>query len=68
MEQVGKNFSCFLEYLLVQKPEICIHLEPIVELYEEDNIIDWCAKQFHKKGSIGWVSSCAAGIAKAGGD
>lgn len=49
LEQVGRNFSSFLEYLLMQKPEICIHLEPVAELYDEENIVDWCAKKFHRK-------------------
>lgn len=38
-----------MQYLIAQKPKICVHLEPIVELYDDDNLIDWMAKQFHCK-------------------
>ncbi|MCI8856689.1 MAG: class I SAM-dependent methyltransferase [Clostridiaceae bacterium] len=49
LEQVSDQFEAFLQYLLVQKPAICVHLEPIVELYDDNNLIDWMAKQFHNK-------------------
>lgn len=35
MEQLGKDWKQFLAYLLDQQPEICIHIEPIAELYDE---------------------------------
>lgn len=49
LEQISDQFEPFLQYLLVQKPKICVHLEPIVELYDDENLIDWMAKQFHSK-------------------
>ncbi len=49
LEQVSDQFKPFLQCVIAQKPKICVHLEPVVELYEEDNLIDWLAKQFHCK-------------------
>lgn len=49
LEQVSDQFELFLQYLMEQKPKICVHLEPIVELYDDDHLIDWMAKQFHRK-------------------
>lgn len=49
LEQVSDQFEPFLQYLIAQKPKICVHLEPIVELYDDENLIDWMAKQFHCK-------------------
>lgn len=34
LEQLGENWEMFLLFLLAQKPDICIHIEPIVELYD----------------------------------
>jgi hypothetical protein len=33
MEQLGERFAPFLDFLLTQAPRICVHLEPIHELY-----------------------------------
>lgn len=49
LEQVSDQFEPFLQYLIAQKPKICVHLEPIVELYDDGELIDWMAKQFHCK-------------------
>lgn len=49
LEQVSDEFELFLQYLITQKPKICVHLEPIVELYDDENLNDWMAKQFHCK-------------------
>ncbi len=35
MEQLGSNWKPFLDYLIAQKPQICIHIEPIEELYDD---------------------------------
>ncbi len=49
LEQVSDHFEAFLQYLMAQGPKICVHLEPIAELYDEENLVDWMAKQFHCK-------------------
>ena len=50
LEQVGKNFDKFLSYLLESKPEICIHIEPIIEFLDPDNnLLDYCMYHYMKK-------------------
>ncbi|MFA6310339.1 MAG: class I SAM-dependent methyltransferase [Sterolibacterium sp.] len=49
VEQLAGRFENFLQFLLRRSPAFCVHLEPIVELYEEDNLLDYLAIKFHKK-------------------
>ena len=49
MEQLGSNWKLLLDYWLATRPRICIHIEPIVELYAEDNLFDHVAIRYHKK-------------------
>lgn len=46
MEQTGKDWGKFLEFLLVRKPSIVIHSEPIIDLYG-DTLPDTLAKKIH---------------------
>ena len=48
MEQLGKDFHMFLAFLLDAKPRIVVHLEPLIELYE-DNLLDYLAVMYHRK-------------------
>ena len=49
VEQLASNFEDFLNYLLKNKPMLCIHMEPTVELYDENYLIDHLAAKFHRK-------------------
>ncbi len=50
LEQIGNDYEQFLAYLLNQKPELCIHIEPIEELLDEQNLLDFLSIQyFHKR-------------------
>jgi len=49
IEQLASKFESFLQYLLHNGPELCVHVEPTVELYEESNLVDYLAIKFHKK-------------------
>lgn len=49
LEQLASKTEAFIDYLLVQKPSICIHVEPTVELYDENVLFDHLAIQFHRK-------------------
>lgn len=49
LEQIGNNFQPFIDYLLENKPEICIHIEPIAELLDPNNLIDYLSIQYFKK-------------------
>ena len=39
LEQVGDNFKEFVNFLIEKKPKICIHMEPIDELLNDDIIL-----------------------------
>lgn len=47
LEQTGKDWEAFLEYLLTRKPAVCVHVEPIVEWYDPRNPVDLTAIQYH---------------------
>lgn len=49
MEQLGKNFALFLQFLLDQKPSIVVHLETIEELYDSARETDELALEYVKK-------------------
>lgn len=49
LEQLGYKFKPFINYLLDQKPSIVIHVEPALELYDENILLDYIAIRFHKK-------------------
>ena len=49
LEQLGSQTENMLQYLLTNKPKLIIHLEPTLELYDENNLIDYLAIKFHKK-------------------
>ncbi len=49
LEQLAGRFHEFIEYLLKNKSEICLHVEPTVELYDDNNLFDYLAVKFHRK-------------------
>ena len=49
IEQLNKNTKSIVDYLLAEKPSLCVHCEPVLESYDDDVLIDWIAKQFHLK-------------------
>jgi hypothetical protein len=49
IEQLAGRFEAFLDYLLHWRPGLCIHVEPIAELYAPDNEFDARALRFHRK-------------------
>lgn len=48
LEQLGENHQQFTDFLLKKSPSLCIHVEPICELYDENNLIDYLAIKYHK--------------------
>ena len=48
LEQTGQNHEAFLEYLLDMSPGLCVNIEPIVEWYDENQLVDYAAIRFHK--------------------
>jgi len=49
IEQIPNNFRKFIDYLVHNKVELCCHIEPCIELYDENNIVDMTAILFHEK-------------------
>jgi len=49
LEQVGSNFRKFLDFVLQAKPDVCIHLEPIGELLDRQNIFDFLSLQYFQR-------------------
>ncbi len=49
MEQLGRNFEPFLQFLLSRKPSIVAHMETIEELYDDSLPTDHLALEFIKK-------------------
>jgi SAM-dependent methyltransferase len=54
LEQTGVDYEPFLQYLLESSPSLCVNIEPIVEWYEEDTLVDYAAIQFHLKRNYWW--------------
>lgn len=48
LEQTGRNYEEFLQYLLSQRPALCVNIEPIVEWYDPDNDVDQTAILYHR--------------------
>jgi hypothetical protein len=49
LEQIGDQHGKFIEYLLNNKPKICIHIEPIGELLDPTNQLDSLSLQYFEK-------------------
>lgn len=49
IEQLASNFEPFLQFVLKCPPELCLHVEPTIELYDENNLVDYLAMKFHRK-------------------
>lgn len=48
LEQLGENYENLL-HELCKSNCLCIHLEPIYEFYDKENLFDMLAKSYHKK-------------------
>ena len=49
LEQIGTRHDAFVKYLLDAKPGVCVHMEPLLELYDENHLVDYLAARYHKK-------------------
>ena len=49
LEQLGARFQPFISYLVDQRPAICIHIEPIAELLDERNLLDFLSLAYFKR-------------------
>jgi hypothetical protein len=46
LEQLGARTGAFLRFVRRKKPALCLHIEPIVELYDEDVLLDYLAIRY----------------------
>ncbi len=49
LEQLGKNFRPFLNYMLKKKPKVVVHFETMDEFYNENSLFDYLAKIYDRK-------------------
>lgn len=49
LEQTGKNYSDFLEYLLAKRPKVVIHIEPMWDSLDPNNLLDYLSIRYMKK-------------------
>jgi hypothetical protein len=49
LEQTGKAYRSFIEYLLKNKPKICFHTEPIGELLDDNNLLDYLSIKYFER-------------------
>jgi hypothetical protein len=49
MEQLHTGWQPFLDHVRALKPARCVHIEPILELYDPSNPIDNLARDYHLK-------------------
>lgn len=49
IEQLAGRVEPLIQYFLKQAPKLCIHVEPTIELYDENNLTDYLAIKFHRK-------------------
>jgi SAM-dependent methyltransferase len=62
LEQVGPRHERFVEFLLEKKPQICVNMEPLAELYQADQLVDYLALRFHTK--RGYLDGFLGGLRK----
>ena len=49
LEQLASKVDKIFDYWIEMKPSLCIHTEPVMELYEDNNLSDYLAKKFQNK-------------------
>lgn len=49
LEQTGPRNGAFIDFLLAKRPRICLHMEPLLDLYDENNLVDYLAARYHRK-------------------
>ena len=50
LEQIGESYHEFLRYIIEQRPRMCIHLEPIAEVFNpQSNLLDYLHVKYIQK-------------------
>lgn len=54
LEQMGTDFVPFIDYLVRQKPEIVVHIEPMYEFLDQNHPVDQLAHTYYQKRNYLW--------------
>jgi hypothetical protein len=49
LEQMGDDFKNFVDFLLEKKPDLCINFEPMSELLDQNNLLDYLSISYFEK-------------------
>jgi hypothetical protein len=49
LEQLSNNIYRFINYILLQKPAIIVHVEPAVDFYKNQQLVDYLGNLFQSK-------------------
>ena len=49
LEQVHDRFHPFVDWLLTQRPAVVVHVEPLLELYDEALLFDYLGAAYHRR-------------------
>ena len=49
IEQLASKYENFMNFLILKKPKVCFHIEPVCEVYDTDDLFDYLQFKFHKK-------------------
>ena len=49
LEQLAGQIEAFFDYLMAQPIGLCFHIEPVIDLYDQETLFDYLAYKFHKK-------------------
>ncbi len=66
LEQVGNRWVDFVEYLIANTPDICVHIEPIAEVLDENVVMDCLSIEYFKKRN--YLNGFLSGLKRLEGD
>lgn len=49
LEQLGRDYESFLQFLLRKSPMLCLNVEPFCELYDKNHLLDYIAIKYQEK-------------------
>lgn len=49
LEQTGENYNKFIDFIIEKKPSMCINIEPISEVLDGNNLIDFLSIKYFEK-------------------
>lgn len=48
LEQTGKGWPPFFDFLSANAPAFCLHIEPLIEMYDPNSLVDYTAIRAHQ--------------------